>query len=103
SSTRRGHTRSLCDWSSDVCSSDLERRATESPAEEEPAPQRVERELRDEQDKRETDLLGRSCSPDQPGGNGHQEIQQRPYGSEHLAGRRPNGTVEVQENRPRLD
>src|SRR5438132_3820952 len=26
-SSRRRHTRSLCDWSSDVCSSDLERQA----------------------------------------------------------------------------
>src|SRR5436190_4877484 len=29
-SSRRRHTRSLCDWSSDVCSSDLTRRATRS-------------------------------------------------------------------------
>src|SRR5215211_8935529 len=27
-SSRRRHTRSLCDWSSDVCSSDLRRRIT---------------------------------------------------------------------------
>src|SRR5438034_2339977 len=28
-SSRRRHTRSLCDWSSDVCSSDLHRRGTD--------------------------------------------------------------------------
>src|SRR5260221_8973245 len=28
-SSRRGHTRSLCDWSSDVCSSDLSGKANE--------------------------------------------------------------------------
>src|SRR5476649_3040745 len=31
-SSRRRHTRSLCDWSSDVCSSDLCRRSRISPA-----------------------------------------------------------------------
>ena len=31
-SSRRRHTRSLCDWSSDVCSSDLAERAWSNPA-----------------------------------------------------------------------
>src|SRR5438034_223967 len=30
-SSRRRHTRSLCDWSSDVCSSDLRRRVVTTP------------------------------------------------------------------------
>src|SRR5438034_10861108 len=30
-SSRRRHTRSLCDWSSDVCSSDLPQAAAEAP------------------------------------------------------------------------
>src|SRR5215211_2012221 len=62
-SSRRRHTRSLCDWSSDVCSSDLLQREAEFEADVQFREDRIERwrteleELEQTLDRRERDIV----------------------------------------------